>query len=185
VGFEDVYIYDIAGSESSTNRFTFNYASGDFDLLGSTATLSWDLDWIHYFQNPELDVLDSTFRIDLRYERLTAYFAVLSRNEFLWKYFRSSARERGIEPVNPLVDLLKSYNFFDRDDREESNFKLKTISLGLVRDLHDWELKFDYTGNRELSFDGTRYIWDNTFSISIGLRDVEGVRVHTTLNEER
>jgi hypothetical protein len=178
VGFEDYFVYDIADSEPSTNRFSFSSMSGEFGLIGTTATVSWDLDWMHYFQNPTIDNLDSTFRLDVRFRRyMTAYFTALSRNEDLWKYQKGT--------VNPIVDLVKSFNFFNRDDREESNFKLKSISFGLVRDLHDWELKLDYTGNRELSYDATRYIWDNTFSISLGLREVPGVTVHTTLDEKR
>ncbi len=84
-----------------------------------------------------------------------------------------------------MLDLLKSYNFFNRDDRKSSHFKLKSLSFGLVRDLHDWELRFDYTGNRELAFDGSKFEWDQTFSISISLKEVESVDMHTSFNEKR
>jgi hypothetical protein len=123
--------------------------------------------------------------MDVSFKYMSAYFKVLSRNEELWRYFPSAARERGLEPVNPATDLLKSFNFFDRSDREESNFKLKSISLGLIRDLHDWELQLDYTGTRDLSYDGTRYVWDNIFSISIGLREVESVKAHGTFTDRQ
>jgi hypothetical protein len=56
---------------------------------------------------------------------------------------------------------------------------MKGISLGLIHDLHDWELRVDYTGNRQLSFDGNRYIWNNTYSISLGLKEIESLRIHT------
>ena len=116
---------------------------------------------------------------------MKTYFKVLSRNENLWRYFPDVAADRGTDPVNPLTDLLKSFNFFNRDDRLASLFKMKRISFGFIRELHDWDLKFDYTGNREISYDGSRYIWDNTYTISISLREVESVDVHTKIKNQR
>jgi hypothetical protein len=182
----DIFIYDIAQGQPSTNQFGFTCSTRELPVWGNLVTISWGLDWYHYFTNPVLDTLESIFQVDIAFRRyMSGYFKVLSRNEELWRYFPDAARERGAEPVNPLTDLLKSFNFFSRKDREESNFKLKAISFGLIRDLHDWELTFDYTGSRNLSFDGTRFVWDNTFSISIGLKEVEGVNVHGTFTDER
>ena len=85
-------------------------------------------------------------------------------------------------------DLLHGHwspvlNFFSNEDRKASYFKMKSISFGFIRDLRDWEMRFDYTGNRELSYDGTRYIWDNTYSISMGLKDVSSVNLHTVIRD--
>jgi hypothetical protein len=113
------------------------------------------------------------------------YFKVLSINDNLWRYFPGAAAERGVKTVNPVTDLLKSFNFFNRDDRLASLFKVKRISFGFIHELHDWDLKFDYTGNREISYDGSRYIWDNTYTISISLREVESVDVHTKIKQQR
>jgi len=182
----DIFIYDISSLRPTTNQLTSNLSSRDIDLLGNTLVVSWGLGWNHYFQNPTLDTFDSLFQIDLSFRRyLRTYFKVLSRNESLWRYFPDAAEERGVEAVNPVTDLLKSFNFFNRDDRLASLFKMKRISFGFVRGLHDWDLKFDYTGNRELSYDGSRYIWDNTYTISIGLREVKSVDVHTKIKEQR
>ncbi|MFW6180790.1 MAG: hypothetical protein ACOC8N_03505, partial [Spirochaetota bacterium] len=182
---KDVFVYDIAASRASTNQLNLSVSSGEVPVGSSQASLSWELDWRHFFVNPTLDTLDSTFRLDVSFRYLSAYFKVLSRNEELWRYFPSAARERGFEPINPVTDLVKSFNFFNREDREESNFNLKAISFGVVRDLHDWELQLDYTGTRALSYDGTRYVWDNIFSISIGLREVESVKAHATFTDQR
>ena len=62
---------------------------------------------------------------------------------------------------------------------------MKSISLGFVHDLHDWELRFDYTGTRELSYDGSKYIWDNVYSVSLGLKEAENIALHTTYSERR
>ncbi len=186
VVISDIFLYDISSLRPTTNQLTSDLSSRDIDILGSTLVVSWGLGWNHYFQNPVLDTFDSLFQIDLSFRRsLKTYFKVLSRNESLWRYFPDSAAERGVEAVNPVADLLKSFNFFNRDDRITSLFKMKRISFGFVRGLHDWDLKFDYTGNRELSYDGKRYIWDSTYTISIGLREVKSVDVHTKIKEQR
>jgi hypothetical protein len=182
----DRFVYDIANSRPKTNSFILNYNSDDIYLQKHLFNVDWELDWEHNFIDPLLDVLHSTFEVDMVFHRyLTLYFSVYSRNENVWRYFPSIASDRGVETVNPVVDLLRSFNFFNVEDRKSSNFKLKSISVGLIRDLHDWQLKFDYTGNRELSYDGSRYLWNNTFSVSIGLKEVEDMDIHTTFSDSR
>jgi lipopolysaccharide assembly outer membrane protein LptD (OstA) len=186
ITLSDVLVYDIVSSRFKTNDLGIIYKSSDMGLRSHTFNISYDLEWRHNFINPIIDELRSIFRIDASFYRFwTAYFSVYSRNEEIWRYLPNTARKQGVEPVNPVTDLLKSYNFFNRDDRKASHFKLKSLSFGLVRDLHDWELKFDYTGNRELAFDGSKFEWDSTFAISISLKELEGVDIHTSFNEKR
>jgi lipopolysaccharide assembly outer membrane protein LptD (OstA) len=186
IALSDVLIYDIVSSRFKTNDLGFIYKSSDIALKNHSFIISYDLEWHHNFINPIIDELRSIFRIDATFHRFwTAYFSVYSRNEEIWRYFPNTARKQGVEPINPVTDLLKSYNFFNRDDRKASHFKLKSLSFGLVRELHDWELKFDYTGNRELAFDGSKFEWDQTFSVSISLKEVEGVDIKTSFNEKR
>jgi hypothetical protein len=177
----DKLVYEIAQSRFNLNSFILKYESSALNLGKRPLTLGWELNWKHYFVNPVLDTLRSTFGVSAQvHPYWTLYLSVVSRNDDFWKYYKS-----GAEKVNPLVDLLKSFNFFNIEDRKESNFKLKGISLGFIHDLHDWEMKFDYTGNQELSPDGSRYIWNNTYSISIGLKDVKNLNIHTEFNEQR
>jgi len=177
----DRLVYEIAKSQFKLNSFLLKYQSNALNLGERPLTLSWELSWRHYFVNPVLDTLRSTFGVSAQvHPYWLLYLSVTSRNDDIWKYYKS-----GDEKVNPFVDLLKSFNFFDINDRKESNFKLKSVSLGFLHDLHDWEMKFDYTGNRELSYDGSRYIWNNTYSISIGLKEVKGMNIHTEFNERR
>jgi len=182
----DRFVYDISNSRPKTNSFILNYYNDDIYLEKNRFTFDWELDWEHNFVDPLLDVLHSTFEVNMELQKyLTLYFSVYSRNEDIWRYFPSIASDQGVEAVNPIVDLLRSFNFFNVEDRKSAGFKLKSISLGLIRDLHDWQLKFDYTGNREISYDGTRYLWNNIFSVSIGLKEVEDVNIHTTFTESR
>jgi lipopolysaccharide assembly outer membrane protein LptD (OstA) len=178
----DVLNYSIVESRFKTNRFVFGTASPDVNIGRHSFTVGWDLEWNHNFVNPDVDQLSSIFYADARlYRYWKVYTRTLSLNEDMWRYFPNSARARGVEPINPLVDLLKSFNFFNTEDRKASNFKLKSISFGFVRDLHEWELYFDYTGNRILTPDGSTYQWEQTFTIGLGLKKVEGVDVYTTL----
>ena len=176
---QDVLIYDIVDSRFETNEFSMGVKSPDWYLRMHHFFISWDLVWHHNFITPRVDDLRSIFRIDADLHRYwKVYLRTLSLNENMWRYYSSETEN----PINPVVDLLKSFNFFNTEDRKASNFKLKTISFGFVRDLHEWELVFDYTGRRELIPNGTTYRWEQTFSISLGLKKVEGVRIHTSVD---
>ncbi|MGQ9615292.1 MAG: hypothetical protein ACUVWJ_02710 [Spirochaetota bacterium] len=183
---KDLLVYNIAFSRFETNRFSLLYNSGDIPLGERSANLVWELSWNHNFMNPFVDGLQSVLKVSVELHRFwSTYFQVYSRNDAIWRYLPETAGERGVKTLNPFLDLVKSFNFFNTDDRKASQFKLKSISFGFIHDLHDWELKFDYTGNRELSYDGKRYIWDDTYSISIRLKDVEGADIHTKFQERR
>ncbi len=88
------------------------------------------------------------------HEFLELSFSSTSRNSSLWRYYPGAfALPSGIsvEPVNPLVDIAKSFNFFNRADREAALFKLKALSFKAVHRLHDWDLSMDLTLNPVLS----------------------------------
>jgi hypothetical protein len=174
-----VLIYDIANSQFKTNEISMGVKSPDWYLRKHHFYLTWDFVWHHNFSTARNDELRSIFRVDADLHQFwKVYIRTLSLNENMWKYFASETDN----PINPAVDLLKSFNFFNTEDRKASNFKLKTISFGFVRDLHEWELIFDYTGSRELIPNGTTYRWEQTFTIALGLKQVEGVRIHTSVN---
>ena len=52
--------------------------------------------------------------------------------------------------MNPVVDLARSFNFFNPADRYTSAFKIRSLSLKAVHHLHDWDLSFEYTGAPKL-----------------------------------
>jgi hypothetical protein len=186
LSFSDKLVYDIADSRFRENEFSLNYKSKPIYLGNREFTLWWDLKWNHNFINPVVDTLRSNLGVNAQVHRFwTLYLSVRSWNDDIWRYFPEVAEEKGVEPINPFVDLLKSFNFFNAEDRKESYFKMKGISVGFIHDLHDWELMFDYTGTRELSYDGKQYIWDNIFTVSVGLKEVENIKVHTKYNTRR
>jgi hypothetical protein len=181
ISLYDTLVYEIARSEFNLNSFRLKYESNALNLGERPVVVGWELSWRHYFVNPVLDTLRSTFDVSAQvHPYWLLYLSVTSRNDEIWKYFKS-----GDEKVNPVTDLLKSFNFFNVDDRKESGFKLKGISLGFVHDLHDWVMSFGYTGQRELSYDGSRYVWNNTYSISFGLKALKNLDIRTEFSELR
>ncbi len=177
LSFNDTLIYDVSEARFKTNAFLFNFDNENFRLFKKDLEVSWSVNWQHNFINPEVDFLTSTFFVKTKLlSTLDVYLGFYSRNDEMWRYFTSTSKKYGVERINPLTDLLKSFNFFNINDRKESNFKLKAFSFGFVHDLHEWELKFDYTGRHELSYDRTRYVWNNIYSISIGLKKVKNAR---------
>lgn len=73
-------------------------------------------------------------------------FQASSRNSSLWRYYPGLFDlPDGLvfEPANPLLDILRSFNFFDRSEREQALFKLKSLSFKAVHKLDDWDLSLD------------------------------------------
>jgi hypothetical protein len=88
------------------------------------------------------------------HEFLDISFSSTSRNSSLWRYYPGAfdlPNGLSVEPVNPLVDIAKSLNFFNRADREAALFKLKALTFKAVHKLHDWDLSLDLTLNPVLS----------------------------------
>ena len=113
------------------------------------------------------------------FEFIDLKFSSEAENRAIFRYFPSLAETIGVDPINPLTDLLKSFNFFNLDDRQESNFNLNTLSVSLNHDLHDWDLTLEYSGKPVIE-DGDEgyktYKWKNTFSVYVqwkAMRDLE------------
>ncbi len=76
----------------------------------------------------------------------------------------------GLEPVNVFVDLSKSFNFFNSQDRKDSLFKIKKFSSGFKFNFYDWKFVGEYNLEPDLLIgpDGIYSpIWRNNFTIYI------------------
>ena len=62
---------------------------------------------------------------------------------------------------------MKSFNFFNDDDRYESEFKLKDINIKLKHHLEDWDLIFNLKGKYEASADGLSMEWKPEITIEV------------------
>jgi hypothetical protein len=110
-----------------------------------------------------------------------------SSNSQSYVYIDPLAREVGREPRNVLVDLLRSFNFFNRQDRLESGFNLQSIRFDAIHDLGDWDLTIGYRGSPQLQTapDGTRsYEWRGSLDITLQWRPIAELSTSIRVDEE-
>ncbi len=115
-----------------------------------------------------------TFNVSI-YKFLDLSFSSMSNNSRTYLYFPSMARSLGQTPIDPITDLINSFNFFDKTARTNSSFKIRTITAKAVQHFGDWDLTFQYQGSPQLitttdkttSKQTTQYTWSPTFAIQI------------------
>jgi len=121
-------------------------------------------------------VLGVTFKV---HEFLDITFSSTSRNSSLWRYYPGFFEiPQNVDPVNPLVDLVKSFNFFDPlgDDRKESLFKLKSLSVTATHYLHDWDLAATFSASPVLDADTLEYYFKSNFALTLSWRSVSQIK---------
>ncbi len=97
-------------------------------------------------------------------------FSSFSQNDAPYRYIGALADDTGEPWVNPLTDLFRSVNFFNDEERFQSLFKIKRLSVRAVHHLADWDMTFEYAGSQELqtdSFGIRQYEWVPIFSIFV------------------
>ncbi len=121
--------------------------------------------------------LDYGFSLDI-HKFLTLTVAARSRNDLVYQYNRDMAREVDRPYRDPIDDLINSMRLFDRESREDSFFKIESVSISGVHDLQDWELSFSYIGKPELINEAgiSRYEWKNLFSVLLRWRPISEIR---------
>ena len=104
--------------------------------------------------DPEAYVRDNSLAFDLRlglhiHEFLDLSFVSSSVNRHLHRYLPATAERAGERWVNPIVDLARSFNFLNPDDRMASAFKLESLRVEALHRLGDWNLSLAYQGRPE------------------------------------
>ncbi|MGO9308027.1 MAG: hypothetical protein ACLQDL_03275 [Spirochaetia bacterium] len=128
--------------------------------------------WYLNFQNYVDNLFDFspslTFTI---YKSLDITFSSLSNNTRTYLYIPGWT---GLPWVNPLTDLLDSFNFANNDDRRRSGFKIQTLSLRAVQHFPDWDVIVQYQASPQLithtNATGAQYVqneWTPTFAIQV------------------
>jgi len=115
-------------------------------------------------------------------------FSSNSTNEVVARYFQNVIHLPAELPgeKNLLVDLEKSFNFFDNKERSLSGFKLKSLSVEVTHYLHDWTANFKTTLKPELKTNAAYYYefvpevtfvvqWKPISDIKTTVRSKEGV----------
>ena len=147
--------------------------------LDGALTTSWNLNLQKYTDN----LFDFSLKLNaVVSEFLELSFSSLSSNTRTYRYipgWREAVEGPGALWVNPFADLLASFNFADRKDREDSQFKIRTLAIKVVHHLHDWDLSFEYQGSPQLSTPTTgprQYVWTPTFTLQVQWVPVQEVK---------
>ena len=109
-----------------------------------------------------------TFNIN---EFFNLTFKSTSRNDVIFRYFQGLFNYDVEVPgeKNIFKDLLNSFDFTNQENRELSGFKLKSFSIALTHDLHDWDFKSEFSIEPKLITDEIPYRYDFSpyFSMSV------------------
>ena len=128
---------------------------------------SWNINLLRFTDSPLYFNISFTLKI---FEFLDFKLSSQSENRAAYRYIPGLAEDIGLSSINPLEDIFKSFNLFNEQQRRESNFNLNKLNIGLVHDLHDWELTFEYSAAPEKEQDSWgyyQYEWKNSFSIYV------------------
>jgi hypothetical protein len=83
------------------------------------------------------------------------------------------------------VDIAKSFNVFERQDRVRSYFNLDNISISAIHPMPDWELEIEYSGSPELrdEEETTRYRWIGETSVFVRWKPIPEIKRKVTAKE--
>jgi len=120
-------------------------------------------------------------------------FKSVSQNSSAWRYcpwIFPAIEEAGYDPADyfrdPVQDILYGFAFWDTSARTSSLFKLKSLSISIAHDLHDWNLSFSLTSTPTLDTSSTpyRYILESEFSILLAWKDVSQIKASLSKDSE-
>ena len=146
--------------------------------------------------DPEAFVRDNSLSFDLRlgvriHRFLDLSFRSSSVNRHLYRYLPDTAGQAGDRWVNPIVDLARSFNFLNSEDRIASAFKLESLRIEALHRLGDWNLSLAYQGrpeqhveyNPDTDREEPRIVW--TPALSVEVRWIPIPELHSSFHIDR
>lgn len=109
--------------------------------------------------------------------------SIKSANNAIFRYIPAFSEELGKEPIQLFDDLIKSFNFFNYEDRIASNFNLQSISFSFIHYMHDWRLQMQYSGIPQLD-EQNIYKWYSEFSIFLQWNPIPEIRKEAEYDKE-
>lgn len=142
-------------------------------LLGGSLTSSWSMNLLRYTESSLSFGLKTNVEIT---DFLSLSFSSQSTNTQSYVYVGSLAEGVGRARRSLIVDLLKSFNFFSKDqqDRVDSAFNLQQIQVSATHYLEDWDLDISYSGRPEIvgSAGSQEYVWQSSLDIQLQWRAI-------------
>jgi lipopolysaccharide assembly outer membrane protein LptD (OstA) len=152
-------------------------------LLSTLVSSGLNMNLLRYTESS----FDITFGLGVKIHKfLDLTFESVSENDFVYQYVPRLAEKVGREPRNLFTDLADSYSFFNRQEREESFFKLKRIAVSAVHRMGDWDLTFSYSGAPEEVIDGgdRRLEWVPQMEIVLEWKPIPEIRSQVTREDD-
>jgi hypothetical protein len=118
-----------------------------------------------------------TFKIN---DFLNLTFSSESKNSVIYRYMKNiTGSDIDVTgETNPLTDLINSFRFDREDLRRSSGYKLKSLSVTISHDLHDWDLNSEFTIKPRLvtTTSSKYYDFSPYFTISVAWRPMQGMK---------
>jgi lipopolysaccharide assembly outer membrane protein LptD (OstA) len=152
--------------------------------FGINLQTAWNISLLQYTSSSLSFQLDFTFAI---HEFLKISFGIHSENTEMYRYFQKPCDEVGVPKRRFGTDLLKSLNIFSMDDRVDSPFNARSVTLSVVHHLRDWDLNIDYSGSPLLETgDGgmQSYKWDWSLSFYVQWNPIPELKRKIQGNDE-
>ena len=170
----------------SAAGFTFNNGSKPLQLYQWKNRIFFQANLASNLSFNLLKLTDSNFdfipTITLKiFEFMDISFSSNSRNDVIARYFQDWINLPAPLPgeTNLGNDLIKSFNFFNRQDREQSGFKLKSLNIDITHYLHDWTMSLKTTLKPELKTTNnvTRYDFIPTITFMVQWKPISDIKV--------
>ncbi len=181
---ELLFLFDETAAEDSRNivpakiKIHSDNTLSKFTFWKNRIILSTDFisNWNYNFQNPADNLLSVSFNIRIRIEEFLD-ISVVAKS-------KNSATNRYLDgTLNIFEDLYKSFNFFNIEDRYDSNFNLSEIEMHIIHYMKDWNLYFDYSGEVALN-NANEYEWSPLASIYISWKAVPEIDISASIEHD-
>lgn len=170
---------------------SFNNASSPLELKRWKNRIALQTRVISNLKFDLVKLTESSFTFSLEltlkiHDFLDISFSSTSSNEVIARYFQDYIDLPAPLPgeSNVFVDLWKSFNFLNTEDRKESGFKLQSLNFQLTHYLHDWTMHFRTSLKPELRSDGGSYRYEFTPLISFIVQWKPVTDLKTTVRSE-
>jgi hypothetical protein len=166
-----------------TTAFNYNLAEARFWKNRISVTAVVNTSWALSLIRPTDSALNFNLSLDLEIaEFLQLSISSKSVNKASYRYVPSLSESLELDWLNPVVDVARSFNFFNEQDRIRSFFNLENISVSLVHPMPDWELEIDYSGTPELrEEDGNSfYEWAGEISFFVRWKPIPEIKRKVT-----
>jgi len=139
-----------------------------------------------------LKYTDTAFTFNLNFSLQIAEFLDLkfeskSVNRASYRYLPVYSDQLGLTGLNIFSDLFKSFNFFNKNDRLESNFNIEYLNIIAVHHLSDWDLSVKYSGQPVLitnTDNSKEYRMQSEFSVFVSWKPVPEIKKNINYSDK-